>query len=312
MNSLSAKSPIGVFEFSEDGKLVRHKLFSRDPQKALAEFESDPVKNDKKACVFLRKNIREYANSLGHFSEEEFNGFVCEFAALLSKKSMRIERDKLLIQANNALADVGRALSLFEERIGEWFGLHYPELKSSRMDIVDRIIKYGSRINFPDFKESGGTDLTEDDEKAVTEFAILVRSMHEEKNRLESYIKESMSEIMPNFSSLIEPLLAAKLLSLVGSLEKLARMPASTIQLLGSEKALFRHLKNQGKSPKYGILFLDRRIQSAPKEKKGKVARIIASKLMLAARIDYYSKRPEARLKEEMEKELKNVLGSLA
>src|SRR3989338_6758586 len=202
MNSLSAKSPIGVFEFSEDGKLVRHKLFSRDPQKALAEFESDPVKNDKKACVFLRKNIRE--------------------------------------------------------------------------------------------------------------FAILVRSMHEEKNRLESYIKESMSEIMPNFSSLIEPLLAAKLLSLVGSLEKLARMPASTIQLLGSEKALFRHLKNQGKSPKYGILFLDRRIQSAPKEKKGKVARIIASKLMLAARIDYYSKRPEARLKEEMEKELKNVLGSLA
>lgn len=308
MTSLSAKSPIGVFEFSENGKLLHYKLFSRDPQKALAEFESDPAKLDKKACGFLRKNIREYANSLGHFNGEEFNSFVCEFAALLSKKSMKIERDKLLIQANNALADVGRALSLCEERIGEWFGLHYPELKSSKMDIVDRIIKYGSRINFPDFRESSGTELTEDDEKAVTEFAILIRSMHEEKNRLESYIKESMDEIAPNFSSLIEPLLAAKLLSLSGSLEKLARMPASTIQLLGSEKALFRHLKKQGKSPKYGILFIDRRIQSAPKEKKGKVARIIASKLMLAARIDYYSKRLEARLKEEMEKELKNVL----
>ena len=81
-------------------------------------------------------------------------------------------------------------------------------------------------------------------------------------------------------------------------------MPASTIQLLGAEKALFRHLHKRGKSPKFGLIFMDQHIQNAPDEKRGKIARILASKIMLAARIDFYSGRPEPKLKKDMEEEI--------
>ncbi len=317
MNSaLAAKSPLGIFAFSESGKLVYYKLFNRNPHKALAEFEGKVPENfvegcktveDSRAYAFLRENVREYATSFCQMSNEEFNRLVSDFCVLLSRKSMKIERDKFLIQANNALNDLEKMVNYCCERIGEWFGLHYPELKSSRMDLVDKIIKYGSREKFPDFADSTGIELLPEDESAVTGFAAMLKGMSDERIRLEKYVSDTVKEIMPNFSSLVDPLLAAKMLSLAGSQEKLARMPASTIQLLGSEKALFRHLKKQGKSPKYGVLYIDKRIQAAPKEKKGKVARIIASNLMMAARIDFYSKRLEGKLKEDMEKEISSV-----
>jgi len=94
-----------------------------------------------------------------------------------------------------------------------------------------------------------------------------------------------------------------------GSLKKLARMSSSTIQLLGAEKALFRHLKNKKrvKPPKYGLIFFDKRVQNAPKHDAGKIARTIASKIMMAAKIDYYSGRFEPKLKEDLEKELEKI-----
>ncbi|HLC67506.1 MAG TPA: C/D box methylation guide ribonucleoprotein complex aNOP56 subunit, partial [archaeon] len=115
-------------------------------------------------------------------------------------------------------------------------------------------------------------------------------------------------EIAHNFASLIDPLLAARLLAYAGSLEKLARMPASTIQLLGAEKAMFRHLHEKGRSPKYGMIYNSELIQKAPAESRGKIARILSAKLMLAARIDYYSGRDDS---EKMLREMKEEMGRL-
>ena len=117
-----------------------------------------------------------------------------------------------------------------------------------------------------------------------------------------------MREVAPNVSSLLDPLLAARLLALAGSLEKMSKMTASSIQLAGAEKALFRHLRSQGKAPKFGIIFLSDWIQSAPDHLRGKVARSLAAKLMMAARIDYYSGRNETeKLRKDLEQEIETL-----
>ncbi|MBI2578586.1 MAG: hypothetical protein HYW26_02640 [Candidatus Aenigmarchaeota archaeon] len=319
MKAFVVKSPIGVFAFSESGELVYYRVFSSDPPKALQEFESvidkdfiDDLKDyelaeDKGAQMILRKHFREYALSLGFAkSSEELNKFLSSFAALLSRKRMKqqMSRDRLIIQASNALEDIKKTENLLSERFREWYTLHYPELKSVK---AEDVIKYGPREAFPDFRESVGVDLAENDLEIILEQAKTLKSVQEHRKSLERYIRNAAREVMPNFSSLIEPFLAARFLSLAGSLEKLAKMPASTLQLLGAEKALFRHLREKGKSPKYGILFLDTRIHTAPDEQRGKIARAISSKLMQAARIDFYSGREEPRLKAELGQEIKKI-----
>jgi nucleolar protein 56 len=133
--------------------------------------------------------------------------------------------------------------------------------------------------------------------------------MNEEKTRLERYVRDLTKELAPNLSSICDELLVARLIAIAGSLEKMARMPASTIQLLGAEKALFRHLKKMGKSPKYGIIYSSSLIQNASKDNKGKIARVLSAKLMQAARIDFYSGRAEPKLRQELDKEIKQVNG---
>lgn len=308
-----ARSPIGIFAFS-DNELLYYKLFSKSPSNAVEEFLK-PIPDDffaalnckakeDKSGKLLRERFREYAIGLGFAKDNsELNKFISDFALLLSKKKMKgiIGRDKLLVQANNALEDLNKIYNLLLERMREWYSLHYPESKTD----VEKIIKYGRRENFPDFKDSTGVEITDSDEKVMRGYARMIKDVSERRGEIEKYIKESMKEIAPNISSLIDPLLAARLLALAGSLEKLAKMPSSTIQLLGAEKALFRHLKKKGKSPKYGLIYLDSRIQNASNELKGKIARLLAAKLMMAAKIDFYSGRYEEKLKKELEEEMK-------
>ncbi len=320
MKALAVKSPIGVFAFSENGELLFYKIFSSEPAKALQDFEQPlnqdfldalkgyHVKEDNSAHIFLRKHLREYALSLGFAkNNQEMNEFLSDFALLLSRRKMKsqMNRDRFLIQASNALEDTIKIENLLSERFKEWYSLHYPELKNVSADTV---IKYGLRDNIPNFKESVGVDLTESDLEIIQKHARLLKNMQDYRKDLEKYIKETAKEIMPNFSSLIDPLLATRFLSQAGSSEKLAKMPASTLQLLGAEKALFRHLREKGKSPKYGILFLDPRIHTAPENHRGRIARVISSKLMQAVRIDFYSGRDESqRLRKELEEEIKKV-----
>ncbi len=312
--------PIGIFVFSEKWELLYYKLFSRDPSQAVEEFSRVSVKDvpdikgikineDTDAYRFLRKKIREYAISFDFVeSEEDLNAFLNNFCITLSSKRLEgsIGRDRLIMQAANAYEDVGRIINLFHERLYEWFSLHYPEVKNTK-DFADKVVSYGRRENFPDFKKSVGVDINEQDEQILIEFATTMQTLTEEKEHIEKYIRVSIKEIAPNMSSLLDSMLAARLLSLAGSLEKLARMPSSTIQLLGAEKALFRHLHKKGKSPKYGILYTSSVIQNSKPENRGKVARILAAQLMKATRIDFYSGRYEPKIKEELEKELETI-----
>jgi nucleolar protein 56 len=317
---LFAQSPIGIFVFSPKGDLIYYKLFSRNPARAVDEFLAASEKDVKQhvdgelvegpaGYQILRQNFREYAKSLG-FAENDMqlNEFLSSFGYLLSKKRLAglITKDRLLVQAVNAFDDLGRVVNLFYERLYEWFSLHYPEIKSTK-NLAEKIIEYGRRENFPEFRESTGIELSDKDEEILIAFATTLQNLIEEKERLENYVAMTVREIAPNLSSLVDPILAARLIAQAGSLEKLSRMPASTIQLLGAEKALFRHLHKKGKSPKFGIIFTSSAIQNASADRKGKAARILASKLMLASRIDYYSGRYEEKLRKELDEELKKL-----
>ena len=313
-----AKTPIGIFALSENGEVLKHDLY-KDPEEALS-FVNMPIPDDflsslkgdivqgEKADQIARKHFRKIA--LERFSKEQLNEFISGFAIYLSRKNMQgaIETDKFLVQASNALEDLKSIENLLLERFTEWYRLHYPESKITHRELLNYVLKYGRREKFPDFERSIGIDISEEDEKIILDYAGMIQNVIDQRKRKEDYLRNRVPEILQNLCSIVDPLLAARLVAAAGSLEKLAKMASSTIQLLGAEKALFRHLKKKGKAPKYGILFNDNRISSAPESKRGKIARIISAKLAVAARVDYYSKRLEGRLRNDLENELRKVM----
>jgi nucleolar protein 56 len=288
--ALISESPFGIFAFTEAGKLIYYEI-PKTPSFSDKLKEYELVKDQQP----LRQKFRELHKDLMQLTDEQLNKKIIEFCIITTRKAMKqtLQRDRLLIQATNAIEDLNKSISLFKERLEEWYGLYHPEFCA---------------INFKKPENSTGINLTQEDEAALKSHIAFVQIAKKHKKELEKYVRDTVSDVAPNFSSLIDPLVAAKILSAAGSLEKLAKMTASSIQLIGAERALFRHLKKQGKPPKYGILFQDKHIQNAPENLRGKLARAIAAKLMLAARTDFYTKELNKKLKEDLEGELKKVI----
>ena len=108
------------------------------------------------------------------------------------------------------------------------------------------------------------------------------------RDKLVTYVKSNMNQIAPNISTVAGDTIGARLIAKVGGIEQLARQSSSTIQLLGAEKALFRSLRTGARPPKHGIIFQHDQIHSAPKWQRGKIARSLAGKIAIAARIDAF------------------------
>jgi len=219
--------------------------------------------------------------------------------------------DAHLAQAVGALDDMMEAENLLLERLDEWYGLHFPELYKmvKREEFVDLIASHGNREAMAvDYGDSVGAPIPEEEREAVMQIAAQVRTMSMERTRIVSLIERRMKELAPNVSELAGPVVGARLVSLAGGLEDLARLPSSTIQLLGAEKALFRHLKDHTKPPKHGVLFQHPLVHQAPYWQRGAISRAFAAKIAIAARADFYSKRFIAeQLKADLEKALSSV-----
>lgn len=128
------------------------------------------------------------------------------------------------------------------------------------------------------------------------------------KDKLESKVKEEVKKIAPNLSILLGPILAANLIAKARGLKNLAEMPSSKIQLLGAEKSLFKYLEEKQKIPKYGMIFKSDFIQEAKKENRGRVARLLSAKIMLAARMDYFSDEDKGKeIREKLIKEIEKI-----
>jgi len=157
-------------------------------------------------------------------------------------------------------------------------------------------------------KSSMGTDISDFDVEHIVMFAKRVVSLAEYKIQLADYLKTKVNTIAPNLTSLVGELVSARLISHAGSLTSLAKYPASTVQILGAEKALFRALKTRGNTPKYGLIFNSSFIGKANAKNKGRISRYLANKCSMSARIDCFSEvsthKYGERLKEQVEERL--------
>lgn len=128
------------------------------------------------------------------------------------------------------------------------------------------------------------------------------------RQELETYLEKTMEEVAPNTKALVGPLVGARLIAFAGGLTNLARKPASTIQVLGAEKALFRSLKTGARPPKHGLIFQDTLLHDAKRWQRGKIARALAGKLAIAARADAFGGRHISdELKTHLEKRIKEI-----
>lgn len=174
--------------------------------------------------------------------------------------------DQDLIQAVHSLSGIDTALNTLGKYLGEWHGLHQP-------------------LDTATWQET----LTKTDERpGLATMRTAAQTLLSKREDLLAYINSQAKTIMPNTSTVVGTQLAAKLLSEAGSLERLARLPSSTVQLLGAERALFRHLRDRrSKPPKHGVLISHELVQTAAQGRRGKAARVLANAASIAAKVDY-------------------------
>ncbi|MGN6628267.1 MAG: NOP5/NOP56 family protein [Candidatus Nitrosocosmicus sp.] len=222
--------------------------------------------------------------------------------------------DLHISQSINALDEIDKISNTLGTRMREWYGLHFPELDNllqnattfanivtgcgQRENITSEFLK---TIDMPEnkieiiigvTKRSRGGKITEQNLSILQDIAQQVIGLSNIRKNLEEHIEKSMDDVAPNVKGLLTANVGARLISKAGSLKKLSSMSASTIQILGAEKALFRTLKTGSNPPKHGILFQHPVIHSAPKWQRGKMARAIAAKAAIAARLDVYGQDP--------------------
>jgi len=220
------------------------------------------------------------------------------------------KRDLVIAQAIQTLDDLDRTVNLFMARLREWYGVHFPELDRliEKHETYARLVmNLGYRDNFslealeneglPKDKaantaevaeKSMGADMAEKDLAEIQALSKNVLELYELRKNMEAYVDKTLEEVAPNTRAVAGALLGARLIAIAGSLQNLAMRPASTIQVLGAEKALFRSLKTGARPPKHGLIFQHALLHDAKRWQRGKIARVLAGKLAIAARIDAF------------------------
>ena len=292
------------------------------------------VSKPSEAGEMLRFSMERFAVETGFVKDaEEFtlwtHNVTMEMAKLRVKGAVE-KRDLIIAQAIQTLDDLDKAINLFMGRAREWYGIHFPELDrllDKHETYARLVLNLGSKDSFTAEKlekeeipkskaeqiakvaeTSMGADLTETDMAQIQDLCKNVISLYQLRQTLENYLDKTMEEVAPNTKAIAGSLLGARLIALAGGLTNLARRPASTIQVLGAEKALFRSLKTGTRPPKHGIIFQHTYLHEAKKWHRGKIARALAGKLAIAARVDSFGGRCMGEeLKAGLEKRIEEI-----
>ena len=306
-----------MMSITTDQKFLFDELFEK-------EWISNLEITDEKSTFNVRNKIYSFLSDEEKKKIDEVSKIYASFVVQRHSEA----RDVFIGQAIHAVDDLTKTINLFANRASEWYGPHFPELIQNTTDI-GQLFKFIEKIGLrQNFNEKSLSDLTERKRNRIIELSqnSLGVELEEEdlapmqtlsrqgldliKTRadLERYIEISAGNIMPNTCALVGPLIASRLLAYAGSLFQLAKLPASTVQLLGAEKALFRHLKSGERPPKHGIIFQAAAIHSAPYHQRGKIARALAGKLSIASRIDYFTGEDKtAMLEMDLKKRLEDI-----
>jgi len=242
--------------------------------------------------------------------------------------------DNMIIQAIALLDQLDKDINTFAMRVREWYSYHFPELvkivpdnytyarvacflksrkdfDSTKVEPLEEIVMDSAKAQaiYDASRMSMGMDISDIDLINIDRFAKRVVALADYRKQLFTYLEDRMKMCAPNLSSLIGDLVGARLISHAGSLTNLAKYPASTVQILGAEKALFRALKTRGNTPKYGLIFHSTFIGRAGAKNKGRISRYLANKCSIASRIDCFSENPSSvfgdHLKQQVEDRLK-------
>ncbi len=282
----------------------------------------------------LRGRMKQIAVETGFAKDTKelgvWNRNVSMELAKLRVKGAAEKRDLVIAQAIQTLDDLDRTVNLFMGRLREWYGVHFPELDRliEKHETYARLVMnlgYKDNFSFEALEKEGlpkeraentanvaeksmGADMTEQDLAEIQALSKNVLALYELRKNMEAYVDKTMEEVAPNTRAVAGALLGARLIAIAGSLQNLAMRPASTIQVLGAEKALFRSLKTGARPPKHGLIFQHALLHDAKRWQRGKIARVLAGKLAIAARIDAFEgKYTGEALKADIDKRLAEI-----
>ena len=239
----------------------------------------------------------------------------------------------MVIQAVGLLDDLDKELNNYAMRLREWYGWHFPEVGKilpDNLTYAKVILKMGMRTNAKNIefgtdllspedeahiKEAAeismGSEISQEDELNIKELCTQIIFLTEYRQTLTEYLRTRMMTIAPNLTTMVGELVAARLISHAGSLISLAKMPGSTIQIFGAEKALFRALKTKSQTPKYGLIYHASIVGQANPKIKGKISRSLASKCALCIRVDALGENTEGEIGKKSKKILEGRIASL-
>lgn len=289
---MQVRTWFGIFTIEEE-RIVDVELFQKDACSITNRLLEEPL--------LLRGNvagtdIRDLALKYGFVrSNDEYDRLLHGIHIMLVKKQIaQMTADRQIIAAVEAVDDIDETGNILAERLKEWYMLNFNETDLRGIELARHIIE---------MKENVSPEL-----KIMQCFAAALLGLYETRISIEEYLKESMTLIAPNLTNIAGHTLGARILSIAGSLEKLASMPSSTVQVIGANNALFKHLKGRAPSPKHGVIFRHPFVNTAPKKLRGKIARAVASKISLAARYDFYSGELKEGLAEELEMKIRQIM----
>uniref|UniRef100_A0A915I1C8 Nucleolar protein 58 n=1 Tax=Romanomermis culicivorax TaxID=13658 RepID=A0A915I1C8_ROMCU len=279
----------------------------------------------------LMRGIRSQMDTLiGELPQKETAAMALGLAHSLSRYKLKFSPEKvdtMIIQAVSLLDDLDKELNNYVMRCKEWYGWHFPEvgkLVTDPIAFVKVVMKMGIRENahktdlsdiLPEELEeqlkqaaeiSMGTEISDFDIANIKNLCSQIVEISSYRTQLYEYLKNRMMALAPNLTILLGELVGARLIAHAGSLMNLAKYPASTVQILGAEKALFRALKTKRDTPKYGLIYHAQLIGHTPGNLKGKMSRMLAAKAALACRVDALGEDNTAELGLEHRQKLEN------
>ncbi|KTF86438.1 hypothetical protein cypCar_00011394 [Cyprinus carpio] len=211
--------------------------------------------------------------------------------------------DNMIIQSIALLDQLDKDINTFSMRVRK-------ELTEDMLEAIEEITMDSGKAQaiLEASRSSMGMDISPIDLINIESFSSRVVSLTNYRQELQAYLQSKMSQVAPNLAALIGEVVGARLISHAGSLTNLAKYPASTVQILGAEKALFRALKTRGNTPKYGLIFHSTFIGRAAAKNKGRISRYLANKCTIASRIDCFSELPTSvfgdKLRDQVEERL--------
>ena len=291
------------------------------------DYDEIIIESNKRSSDYNNEKITiQTPNQAGDYLRSNYDKFdldddgiteIYQNLAIYKIKKESASEDKHLIQAVNSIDEIDESISKLIERIREWYALYFPEMGViknnetyirliSQNKTKEEIIK-AKPDAFPGNIIDIDEDINIEDLEIMNDYANSIHELQKSRKNIEEYIDYKMEAIAPNLRLLVGPTLGAKLISHAGGIKRLAMYPSSTVQIMGAEKALFRHLKSGDRPPKYGLIYQHPQVRGSKWWNRGKIARMLAGKISLAARRDVFTKTIDENVAEDFKQKVEEI-----